>query len=536
MEVIYKKEYLLSHVGGDGVNPQSNTIIDSNRVEVDKSALTKRKAHWDWAQIISRILGFDNRQYAAALAENITITNNTVDGRGSTLQCIFCMDGRLDNIIVSNNILGTDGEHLITLSGVKSGIFKDNFDFDGNRVPAVLESLRIAGDIHIISFLDADDDYGECIGYFEDWRRKPFRKEGHTYLLDFDLKGFLSESLTAIPAKGSAKELLPLIRELALKYGNILTKQEGRKMDVSAEGRALLLQAEGKENRIYLDSAGHETIGIGHKLTREERNTRLIMIGKTMVNLDKDVLTDAEIYQLLKQDIDVRVNNLNKLLRDNVITLAQHQFDALFDFYFNIGKTQFLGSSVWERVKAGNFEGVPEAMAWWNKKTANGVKVVSKGLAARRSRAGLMWQGFGLVNDTGPTHYRSNSSPDTKEDLDRRLNPAENPADGMPINSPVGRTPLPARNNAPDSATNYYTGEVEYHNKPTDSSTIRNLYYTLATSVVTIVLSHLDMPEVVQEQISTTAASVIGMALTGFFAYRARNGRLTAKKQFKPEV
>lgn len=308
-------------------------------------------------------------------------------------------------------------------------------------------------------------------------------------------------------------------------------------MDVSAEGRALLLQAEGKENSVYLDSAGHETIGIGHKLTREESNTRLIMIGKTMINLDEAILTDGEVYQLLKQDIDVRVTNLSKLLSDKVIKLEQHQFDALFDFYFNIGKTQFLGSSVWERLQAGDLEGVPEAMAWWNKKTVDGVKVASKGLTARRSRAGLMWQGFGLVSDTGPTHYRSDLSPDTQKDLNRRLTPMENPADGMPINSPAGRTPYPVQTKeAPAGTTNYYTGEVEYHDKPTDSSTIRNVYYTLAASVVTIVLGQFDMPEAVQEQVSTAAASVIGTALTAFFAYRARSGRLTAKKQFKPEV
>jgi len=205
--------------GVDSVNPESNSMVVGCTAKAEPVVPFRRIAHWDFWQGIPRVSGKDNRQYAAALLENIIITGNTIDGRGTTLQCIFAMDGRIKNIVVSNNIMETDATHWITLGGVQSGIFQNNKTFKGHPISAILEPLRIGGEVYILSFKDDDDEYKACTGKFVDYRTTPNRKTNGTYLTDFDLKGFLRYTDETLPAKGDGETIAKLSVKAAMQFG-----------------------------------------------------------------------------------------------------------------------------------------------------------------------------------------------------------------------------------------------------------------------------------------------------------------------------
>jgi lysozyme len=113
----------------------------------------------------------------------------------------------------------------------------------------------------------------------------------------------------------------------------------------SENGERKLVQAEGLKLEPYKCSAGHWTIGIGHKIKKGEYFTSI---------------TEDDAYKILRQDVAPLVNFLNIHLKTIV---TQNQFDALVMFLFNIGETQFLNSSVFEHLKSGKYE---EATIPWS--------------------------------------------------------------------------------------------------------------------------------------------------------------------------
>jgi len=142
--------------------------------------------------------------------------------------------------------------------------------------------------------------------------------------------------------------------------------QNRRQMKLSSGGRLLLEQLEGKRSTMYIDSAGHPTIGIGH------------LILPTEVWMKTATLTDAQIYDLLAKDIrrfEIAVSNAI------TVPLCESQFDALVIFAFNIGTGAFRDSTLVQRINSG---ASPDEIAYqwkrWNK--AGGQ--VTQGLSNRR--------------------------------------------------------------------------------------------------------------------------------------------------------
>lgn len=123
---------------------------------------------------------------------------------------------------------------------------------------------------------------------------------------------------------------------------------------------------EGKENTPYEDVAGLWTVGIGHLVKEGE-------------HFDK--LTDAECYELLKNDLAKVEAKLNQWIK---VPITQNQYDALCSLCFNIGMDNFRISSVFRFLNQSNYEDAAEAFLLWNKVTKNGAKVVSSGLVNRR--------------------------------------------------------------------------------------------------------------------------------------------------------
>ena len=139
-------------------------------------------------------------------------------------------------------------------------------------------------------------------------------------------------------------------------------------MQFSDAGCACLEQSEGKCNTVYKDSAGLASIGIGHLIKEGERFT---------------TLTDAECYELLKQDVAVAEADVNRMVK---VELNQNQFDALVCLVFNIGGANFHSSTLLKLLNAGDYKGAANEFDKWNKARVRGVLTVISGLTARRGR------------------------------------------------------------------------------------------------------------------------------------------------------
>jgi len=88
--------------------------------------------------------------------------------------------------------------------------------------------------------------------------------------------------------------------------------------------------------RIYDDTVGTKTIGIGHALTNDDIKNQ--KFTKT--------LTDEQMFELFKKDLKSAENDLIRNIgKDNYAKLNFRQKEALVDFVFNRGITNFLSST-----------------------------------------------------------------------------------------------------------------------------------------------------------------------------------------------
>jgi lysozyme len=120
---------------------------------------------------------------------------------------------------------------------------------------------------------------------------------------------------------------------------------------LSEQGAAVIAEREGLRTTAYRDERGILTIGIGHTSAAGPPE---VIEGQT--------ITEAEAYEIFRAD--------NKRFRDECLKLVrsdlhQHEFDSLASFIFNLGSTQFAGSTVLKRLNAGDYDGVPDAMMMW---------------------------------------------------------------------------------------------------------------------------------------------------------------------------
>lgn len=122
---------------------------------------------------------------------------------------------------------------------------------------------------------------------------------------------------------------------------------------LSDQGAAVIADREGLETTAYLDSRGILTIGIGHT---SAAGPPKVTEGMT--------ITEAKAWEIFRAD--------NRRFRSECLELVkvpvhQHEFDALASFIFNLGTTQFSGSTALKRLNAKDYAAVPEAMLMWNK-------------------------------------------------------------------------------------------------------------------------------------------------------------------------
>lgn len=163
-------------------------------------------------------------------------------------------------------------------------------------------------------------------------------------------------------------------------------------MKMSERGLQLLKQWEGFRNKVYADSGGKDTIGVGHLVTPAEHASGTVMINGHAVNWH-DGLNDDQVLALLKQDVAVYEQAVNN---DVTIALQQNQFDALVSFAFNEGTHSLQTSTLLKDINTHDMADVPNQFRRWNK--VNGQ--ASQGLTNRRENEIKLWSG--QLGDTAP--------------------------------------------------------------------------------------------------------------------------------------
>lgn len=154
-----------------------------------------------------------------------------------------------------------------------------------------------------------------------------------------------------------------------LRYPNPSPSMPKPPTDLSASPHGVneIMSHEDFRSQTYLDSAGHPTIGYGHKLGPNESYPNGV--------------TQEEAQQLL--DADVRRAE-NSVRQDVKVPLTQPQFDALASFAYNVKPKDFRDSTLLRLINQGDYNGAADQFPAWNKVTQNGVKVPSRGLTNRR--------------------------------------------------------------------------------------------------------------------------------------------------------
>jgi lysozyme len=165
---------------------------------------------------------------------------------------------------------------------------------------------------------------------------------------------------------------------------------------ISPDGIKEIKSMESVEPYVYSCSAGHQTIGVGHKITAHELDTGLLLIDGNAVRWI-DGLTAEQIDGLMRADLDAAEWTVESCVK---VPLNENQFAALVSLCFNIGYQAFKDSSVVRVLNKGEYHLVPGFMRPWNKITVKEVqpdgsviknKVVSKGLVNRREAEIKLW-------------------------------------------------------------------------------------------------------------------------------------------------
>jgi lysozyme len=156
-------------------------------------------------------------------------------------------------------------------------------------------------------------------------------------------------------------------------------------MQMSANGLSLLEQWEGFKLKLYKDSAGLPTIGVGHLLTKSELTSGKITIAGVPVKYANG-LTEQQVTDLLAQDVKPASSAVNTGVK---VPLDQNQFDALCSFTFNVGVAAFTGSTLLKVLNQKQYDDVPAQLLRW---TRAGGKVV-QGLVNRRNNEIKLWNG-----------------------------------------------------------------------------------------------------------------------------------------------
>lgn len=152
-------------------------------------------------------------------------------------------------------------------------------------------------------------------------------------------------------------------------------------MQASQEIKEFIKSCEGLKLNTYRCPSGVLTIGYGHTGPDVKPGGHI---------------TPEIANRLFEEDMPRFERELNAAMQnDGVKRLAQHQFDALLSFAYNVGMAKLKGSTLWRKVKANpDDDTIPSEFARWVYGTSNGKKVQLPGLIKRRAREARWYAGI----------------------------------------------------------------------------------------------------------------------------------------------
>lgn len=131
-----------------------------------------------------------------------------------------------------------------------------------------------------------------------------------------------------------------------------------------------LIQREGNELESYKDSLGNETIGVGHLITSEEKESGSVY-GIDISN----GITEEQSKEILKKDLEKHNKEADRVMEDLGIDkskLSEDQISALRDMNFQLGSgTQRDFKTTLGHIRDGNYEAAAKSVASsrWAKQT-----------------------------------------------------------------------------------------------------------------------------------------------------------------------
>lgn len=136
---------------------------------------------------------------------------------------------------------------------------------------------------------------------------------------------------------------------LTFRFDNALQRD---KVGIKSSTLELIYKLEGSRDQAYLDSAGHWTIGVGHKIKSSE--THLLFAR----------LSQREIEELLRRDLEPCERFLTTKIE---YPINQGQFDALMSLCHNIGMDNLARSLVVFHLNQFQEKSAANAFLNWNK-------------------------------------------------------------------------------------------------------------------------------------------------------------------------
>jgi len=159
-------------------------------------------------------------------------------------------------------------------------------------------------------------------------------------------------------------------------------------MPISKRGVEFLKKIETAVPHIYPDASGF-SVGYGHFLSKQDLSTKTVVIKSKNVSISSP-LSQASMDSLLEQDLQWVDWAIKRHVQP---TLAQHQYDALASFVFNIGEPAFAKSTLLREINAKRLDSVPTEMRRWIHATdpRTKKKVIKSALVSRREKEAMLW-------------------------------------------------------------------------------------------------------------------------------------------------